>query len=111
MFAVESTAHIAHRRERIWLKTGARGGKIVMRKLFLLPLLALSMVLSGCSYATELAVVNLSDQPVVVRYRFKESRPFEPETPRTKSVAELDADVNWGFASERAFAPKSKMTD
>lgn len=66
-----------------------------MRKLSLLPLLALTIFLTGCSYATDLAVVNLSDQPVVVKYRLKDFGPFNPDPPRTKSVAELDAAVSW----------------
>lgn len=81
-----------------------------MRKIFLLALLAFFVFLSGCSYATELAVMNLSDQPVVVKYRFKEAGgPFSPETPRIKSVAELDDGGNWHELSGNQYELDSEV--
>jgi hypothetical protein len=66
-----------------------------MRKLSLLTLIGFAVFLSGCSFSTPLAVINLSDQPVVVKYRFKEAGSFDPKTPAIKPVAEVDTDHDW----------------
>ena len=67
-----------------------------MRKLSLLAFIVFSVLLSGCSFSTPLAVINLSDKPVEVTYRFKESPgSFDPERPKVKAVAELDDDTEW----------------
>lgn len=70
-----------------------------MRKLSLLALLVLSVVLNGCSFVSDLVVVNLSDKPVEVRYRFKgnhRSSSFGPDTkPSTKKHDEISRDYDW----------------
>ena len=67
-----------------------------MRKLSLLALIVFSVFLSSCSFSTTLVVINRSDRPVEVRYRFKETPgPFSPPRPSTKAIAELDNDSLW----------------
>jgi hypothetical protein len=52
---------------------------------------------TGCSYITNLAVVNLSDRPIEVRYRIRFfPGPFHlPVTPATKPTTQLDGDTQW----------------
>ena len=68
-----------------------------MRKLSLLAVITFSVLLSGCSFTSDLVVMNLSDRPIEVRYRFKESpAPFSPDTkPATKPIAEISRDYAW----------------
>ena len=67
-----------------------------MRKLSLLALIIFSVLLSGCSYSTSLAVINKSDKPIEVTYQFKDSPgSFSPERPKVKPAAELDDDTIW----------------
>jgi hypothetical protein len=71
--------------------------EVRMRKLSLLALIAFSLLLSGCSFSTPLAVINLSDKPVEVTYQFKDSPgSFHHDPPKTKPVAALgDDDTAW----------------
>jgi hypothetical protein len=68
-----------------------------MRKLILLALLVFTATFIGCSFSTELVVVNLSDRPVEVTYHIKDfPGPFSPpETPAIKGGAEMNDDSPW----------------
>lgn len=71
-----------------------------MRKALLFSLLILMLVASGCSYSSDLVVINLSDKAVEVRYRFVEyphdRGNFEPpDWPAIKTAKELTDDVAW----------------
>lgn len=68
-----------------------------MRKLSLLAIIIVSVLLSGCSFSSDLVVMNLSDRPIDVRYRFKEyPGPFSPDSkPATKPIAEISRDYDW----------------
>ena len=73
--------------------------EVSMRKLSLLALLGLLVSLNGCSFVSDLVVVNLSDKPIEVRYRFKgpdRNSSFQPDTkPATKAYAEISRDYDW----------------
>ena len=74
-----------------------------MRKLSLLALIVFSGLLSGCSYSTDLMVINRSDRPVEVRYRVKDSL-GTPQDPAIKTIAELDdRDSVWRKLPEEQF--------
>ena len=67
-----------------------------MRKLILVAVIIVSVFLIGCSVSTDLAVINLSDRPVEIKYRFKEfPGGFYPQKPATKAHAEIDRDYAW----------------
>jgi hypothetical protein len=68
-----------------------------MRKLPLFALIILTVCVSGCSFRTELVVINLSDKTIEVRYRIKDfPGPFSPHVrPSTKTVAQMDDDSQW----------------
>lgn len=81
-----------------------------MRKALVLALIGLSVLLSGCSYSTDLAVINLSDQPLIVRYLFKpHSSPFDPRKPSIKAVAEMDSNDQWLELTETQYTIDSQM--
>lgn len=82
---------------------------VLMRKLSLLTLITLAVFLSSCSFSTDLAVINHSDRPVVVKYRFKEAGGFYPETPAIKSVAEIDAQGKWLDLSTQQYEVDSQV--
>jgi hypothetical protein len=68
-----------------------------MRKLPFFALIILTVCVSGCSFRTDLVVINLSDKAIEVRYRIKDfPGPFSPPTPpATKTAAQMDDDSQW----------------
>ena len=78
----------------------AMNTRLFMRRVVLFSLMVATLVASGCSYRTDLVVVNLSDKPVEVRYRFR-SYPnsngdfHPPDSPAIKTANELNDDVAW----------------
>ena len=71
--------------------------KAMLRKVGLFSLVIATLALGGCSFSTTLVVINLSDSPVEVRYRFREYRgSFSlPSRPAIKTEAELNDDTVW----------------
>jgi hypothetical protein len=53
---------------------------------FLILMLGLVPLLSGCSYMTLFAVVNKSDQPIVMNYVISESSPGNPPCPDDRHI-------------------------
>ncbi len=81
-----------------------------MRKVSLLALIVLSVFLSGCSFSSDLVVVNLSDKPIELRYRFKgshRSSSYLPVPPATKAYAEIDRDYVWNTLSAEQYVVDS----
>jgi hypothetical protein len=71
-------------------------------RLSLSALIILAVLLSGCSFSTDLVVINLSDRAVEVRYRFRETPgPVKPPaTPAIKTSAEMNDDAEWRKLSD-----------
>jgi hypothetical protein len=84
----------------------------VMQKVILFGVIALTAVFNGCSFITDLVVINLSDKPVQVSYRIKDyPGPFNPpETPAIKTRAHMDDDSPWSVlsADQYKFNPEGR---
>jgi len=69
------------------------------KQLMFIPLLCSLLLLTGCSYITDFAVINESDQPVEVRYKIKNyPGSFSPPvTPATIAASQLSTkgDRQW----------------
>jgi hypothetical protein len=70
---------------------------MLMRKIVLVGLVLVTGALTSCSFITNLVIANLSDQPIEVKYRVKVyPGPFRPpETPATKTTAQMTDDSPW----------------
>jgi hypothetical protein len=68
-----------------------------MRKVSLFALITLTVFVSGCSFSTDLVVINLSDKSIEVTYRIKDHPgSFTPPVqPATKTSAQMDDDSPW----------------
>ncbi len=75
--------------------------KAPMKRIVLVPLILITTTITGCSYITNLVVVNLSDKAIEVTYQIKLfPGPFHPPlTPAIKPTNELDDDTLWSELS------------
>lgn len=72
----------------------------LVQKTAVVSLILATLVASGCSYSSDLVVINLSDKAVEVRYRFVEYPHYRgdfqpPDWPAIKTAKELRDDVAW----------------
>src|ERR1700730_4252468 len=70
--------------------------RTAMKRVMLVVLVASAALLTGCSYVTDFAIVNESDQPIEVRYKVKNfpGNFAPPVAPATIAASQLSAKGN-----------------